>query len=364
MSTADRAKSLIREDIQALTAYHVPDPGDLIKLDAMENPYPWPPELVEDWLKLLRDVSINRYPDPDARIVKDRLREAMAIPGHADILLGNGSDEIIQMILLALAGTDENGKRRVALAPEPTFVMYSMLATVCGMDFYGVPLNEDFSLDMPAMRQAIAEHQPAVIFLAYPNNPTGNLFDAEQVDEIIRAAPGIVILDEAYTAFTDASFMDRLDDYDNMLVMRTVSKIGLAGLRLGLLAGATEWLTEIGKTRLPYNINILTQVSADFALSNKGVFDEQAAQIRRDREELLTQIRSLNGLVVYPSETNFVLFRVPEGRGREIFEGLKERGVLIKNLGAAGGVLGDCLRVTVGSGGENGRFLTGLRAVL
>ena len=355
----DNITRWIRPEIRALSAYHVPDPGDCIKLDAMENPYTWPEEMVEAWLETLREVSLNRYPDPGARALKQGLRDCMRVPADQEILLGNGSDELIQMIALAVAQPG-----RVVLAPEPSFVMYRMIATLAGMDYVGVPLDRDFQLDMDAMRAAIQTHQPAVIFLAYPNNPTGNLFRAADIEAILETAPGLVVVDEAYAPFTDASFLDRLGRFDNLLVLRTVSKMGLAGLRLGRLGGDPAWLAEIDKTRLPYNINVLTQASGAFALRHVAVLEEQARRIRADRGLLYAALEGMNGVEPYPSDANFILFRVPAGRGRELFDALKEQGVLIKNLSGAGGVLADCLRVTVGKPEENEAFLRALGAAL
>lgn len=349
----------IRPEIRALTAYHVPDPGDSIKLDAMENPYTWPESLVDAWLEVLRDVELNRYPDPGARTLTDRLREAMQVPDCAQIVLGNGSDELIQMLALAVAQPD-----RVILSPDPTFVMYRMIAEVAGMCYEGVPLADDFSLDLDAMLRAIDLHQPAIVFLAYPNNPTGTLFDSAAIEAIIEHAPGMVVVDEAYAPFTDASFMPRLGEFPNLLVLRTVSKMGLAGLRLGLLAGSPQWLGEINKTRLPYNINVLTQASAIFALEHKAMLDEQAGFIRTERSRLLEALSIFRSVTVYRSEANFVLFRVAEGTANAVFSSLCEQGVLIKNLNPAGGRMQDCLRVTVGTPDENTRFLAALEKAL
>lgn len=354
-----KVERLVRPAIRALAAYHVPDPGNAIKLDAMENPYPWPQSLIEDWLACLREVSLNRYPDPAAARLKQRLHAAMEVPQGMDLLLGNGSDELIQMLALAVAGPD-----RVILAPEPTFVMYRMIAEVVGMQYVGVPLRDDFSLDTPAMLSAIEQHQPALVFLAYPNNPTGNLFAADDIHRIIQASDGLVVLDEAYAAFASDSFMATLRDYDNLLVMRTVSKMGLAGLRLGLLAGRTEWLGEIDKTRLPYNINVLTQASAEFALDHRDVLDEQTQQIRYDRAQLHAALAGMPGLTLYPSEANFILFRTAAGEADAIFNGLRERNILIKNLNQAGGALTDCLRVTVGTPEENAAFIEAMQEIL
>jgi histidinol-phosphate aminotransferase len=353
----DKIQQWVRPEIRALSAYHVPPSADFIKLDAMENPYHWPEEMVEEWLAVLRDVSLNRYPDPSPAGLKASLGEAMGVPAGQDVLLGNGSDELIQMIAMTLAQPG-----RVILAPEPSFVMYKMIATFTGMDYVGVPLAGDFSLDLPAMLAAIQQHQPAVTFLAYPNNPTGDLFDRDTVRAVIEASPGLVVVDEAYHAFAGASFMDELGKYDNLLVMRTVSKMGLAGLRLGLLAGPREWLTEFDKTRLPYNINVLTQVSAEFALTHREVLDAQTQQICADREKLMAALQAMEGVQPFPSRANFILFRVADAN--VVFEALKVQGVLIKNMGASVGPLAQCLRVTVGTPEENAAFLGALQQAL
>lgn len=356
---SQQVQRLIRPEIRALSAYHVPAAGALIKLDAMENPYPWPAALVDAWLERLRAASLNRYPDPAPRALKERLRSAMGAPQDAALLLGNGSDELIQMLALAVAGPG-----RVVLAPEPSFAMYRMIATATQMDYVGVPLTADFAIDLPAMLAAIEQHRPALLFLAYPNNPTGNLFDSSAVHALIEASPGLVILDEAYHVFARESFMSALGQYPNLLIMRTLSKMGLAGLRLGVLIGDPAWLDEIDKTRLPYNINVLTQLSADFALTHQQVLDAQAQSLCQDREWLLNELRAQQALTVYPSCANFILFRVPHGRATPIFEALKAAGVLIKNLHPAGGLLSECLRVTVGTRVENEAFLSALKKAL
>lgn len=356
----DRVAEWIRPEIRALSAYHVPEVGDLIKLDAMENPYAWPPSLVDDWLETLRHVSLNRYPDPHAPHLKAALRARLGVPNGMDILLGNGSDELIQMIDMAVSGPG-----RLVLSPEPSFSMYRMIAAFTGLNFVGVPLNAgDFSLNMAAMHEAIARHKPAVVFLSYPNNPTGNLFDEHAVCELIEICPGLVVVDEAYSAFAGNSLMDRLDKYDNLLVLRTLSKMGLAGLRLGVLAGSPVWLNELDKIRLPYNINVLTQASAEFALRHYDVLEAQAAQLRAGREQLLARMRTLPGITVYPSQANFILFRAPAGQAPAIFAAIKAGGVLIKSMHGAGTLLNDCLRVTVGTPEENARFVAVLDRAL
>lgn len=358
-STSERIARWVRPELRALKAYHVPPAAGLIKLDAMENPYGWPPELVDEWLERLREVSLNRYPDPGASAVKARLREAMAIPAGAELTLGNGSDELILLIDLALGGPG-----RSVLSAGPSFSMYRIIALTAGLDYHEVPLAEDFALDAEAMCSAIAREQPAVVFIAYPNNPTGNLFDDAAMRAVIEAAPGVVVVDEAYAAFSSRSYADALERYPNLLLLRTVSKMGLAGLRLGLLAGHPDWIEQIEKCRLPYNINVLTQVSAEFALEHRAVLEAQTARIRSDREHLRGRLEDMPGLKVWPSEANFLTFRVARGRAGAVADGLKRAGVLIKNLDGGHAQLADCLRVTVGSPEENEAFLTALQPLL
>jgi histidinol-phosphate aminotransferase len=349
----------VRPEIRELEAYHVQPAVGLIKLDAMENPYPWPESLRDAWAAVLRDTHVNRYPDPAARQVAARLRDAMQVPDGMSLLLGNGSDELIQMIALALSGPS-----RTVMSVEPSFVMYRMIALYAGMRYVGVPLRPtDFSLDLDGLLQAMAEHQPAVVFLAYPNNPTANLFDADAMLQVLRAAPGLVVVDEAYAPFTDASFMGRLGQFDNLVVMRTVSKMGLAGLRLGMLAGPAAWLNEFDKVRLPYNINVLTQASADFALRHGELFKEQTDEIRRERTRVATALARLRGVTVFPSEANFLLLRTPAGRAAAWFEGLRDQGVLIKKLDGTHPALSDCLRPTIGTPAENDAMIAAFAEV-
>lgn len=355
---AEKLLKWIRPEIRELSAYHVPDASGLIKLDAMENPYNLPVELLSQWRQGLESLALNRYPDPEAGALQERLIDVMQVPRDSAVVLGNGSDELIQMLALAVAA-----KQRCLMSFEPGFVMYSMIARFAGMDYVGVPLTADFNIDMEETRARIERHQPALIFIAYPNNPTGNLFDAAAIEEIVRIAPGLVVVDEAYHPFALSSFMPRLADYDQLLVMRTVSKMGLAGLRLGMLCGNPQLINEINKVRLPYNINVLTQYTATFILNNAGYLDGQAELIRADREHLLLQLSQLQTLEVFPSQANFILFRVKQGNAGEVYEALMADGVLIKNLDKPG-ALQNCLRVTVGNAEENQAFMRALEHAL
>ena len=363
MSHADLSSiidKLIRPEIKAMQAYHVPDSAGLLKLDAMENPYQWPEAMQQEWLALLQAVELNRYPDPAAKQLCEQLAEVMKIPQGQGLLLGNGSDEIIQILAMALAKPHAR-----LMAFDPGFVMYKLIAELVGMEYVGVPLNpEDFSLDLEQALIAIRSYQPELIFIAYPNNPTGNAFDPMIIDAIIEEAEGLVVIDEAYQPFAEDTFMSHLGRHNNVVVMRTVSKLGLAGLRLGFLAGAPEWVEQLNKVRLPYNINVLTQASAIFALKHADVFDQQAAEIRLQRHYMQQSLTSIEGLKVFPSRANFILFKAPPGRADGVFYDLKQAGILIKNLNPAGGVLSDCLRVTVGTPDQNEQFLAALKNII
>ncbi len=357
----NKARHWIRPVIKKIQAYQVADASGLIKLDAMENPYSLSAGLQKRLQVELGGADLNRYPDPAASALHAKLRQVMQVPQDKAIVLGNGSDELIQMLAMAVADAD---KDVCLMSFDPGFVMYKMIADFVGIKYVGVSLSEDFLLDMEKTRAAIELHQPAIIFIAYPNNPSANCYNENDIEQIISIAPGIVVLDEAYHPFAQDSFMARLTEFDNLLVMRTVSKMGLAGLRLGLLCGHPEIIKEIDKIRLPYNINVLTQVAAELVLDNVDELDKQAKLIRDEREVLLEKMKALPGLQVFASQANFILFRVLDKNANEIFEGIKRSGVLIKNMKADAGLLKNCLRVTVGTPDENVAFLAALESAM
>ena len=353
--------NVIREDVHAMHAYVVPDASGFIKLDAMENPYELPRALREELGQRLADAVLNRYPVGSYATLKDKVRARLGIPAGYDVLLGNGSDELIQIVATTVASQK---RRATVLAPVPAFVMYARSAQFAGADFVGVKLKSDFSLDMEAMLAAIALHQPAVVFLAYPNNPTGNLFAAGDIEAILHAVgdKGIVVVDEAYQPFARQTFMDRLGEFENLVVMRTVSKLGLAGIRLGYMTAAPQLLAEFEKVRPPYNVNVLTQVAAEFALDHIEVLDEQAASINAERERLRAELAALPGVEVFPSAANFLLLRVPDAEAA--CAKLLDEKVLIKNLSKMHPSLANCIRVTVSTPEENSAFLNGLKGAL
>jgi histidinol-phosphate aminotransferase len=346
---------LVRPEILALTAYPVPSAQGMVKLDAMENPYPLPEALRRELAQALAGVELNRYPEPSARKLRDLIARKMGVPGGMELVLGNGSDELIQIVTLALARPGA-----AMMYPSPTFVMYGMNSTFTGMRAVPVPVRPDFTFDPDEFIARMQAEPPALVFIAYPNNPTGVLYPEEDVAAVVRAAPGLVVIDEAYHAFAGKTFMGRLAEFPNMVVLRTVSKLGLAGIRLGYLAGRPEWIEQFNKVRSPYNINVLTQAAALFLLERLEVLEEQAARIRAEREVLGQALRFLPGVTVFPSQANFFLLRVPDAD--RAYEGLRRQGVLVKNLN--GPAMKNCLRVTVGTPDENRILLNAMREAL
>ena len=349
---------LIRPEIKQMSAYHVPEATGMVKLDAMENPFSWSAEMKNQWLEVMCTAEPNRYPDPSAKTLVQELRQCFSVDESLGVVLGNGSDELIQLIIMAMKSD------ACVMAPMPSFVMYQHIAKSMGVGFVGVPLNADFSLDVPAMLASIKAYDPAVIFLAYPNNPTANLFDDADVLAVLEASNGLVVIDEAYQPFADKSYLDQVKYFDRVLVMRTVSKLGLAGLRLGFLVGSNAIVEQLEKIRLPYNINSLTQLTASFAFKHMPVLNQQAAIICEQREVLLTVLAEIEYIQVFPSKANFILFALLTDSAARVFEALKEKGLLIKKMGVVAGLPENCLRVTVGTVDENTLFCKHLKSIL
>jgi histidinol-phosphate aminotransferase len=349
--------SWIRADVRAMRAYPVADAAGMIKLDAMENPHRLPEPLARELGARLAQVALNRYPPADPAPLKARLARAIGLADGMRLMLGNGSDELIHLAIQACAAPGAT-----VLAPWPGFVMYEISARLDGCRFVGVPLVADFSLDRSATLDAIAQHRPAVVFLAYPNNPTGNRFDRSAMAAVLDAAPGLVVVDEAYLPFAQDTWLPELATRGNLLVLRTLSKLGLAGIRLGYLCGDPAWIAEIEKLRPPYNVNALTLAAVDFLLDHLDVLDAQAAQVRAERTRLAAALRALPGVTAFESAANFILFRVADPD--RVFAGLQARGILIKNVSRMHALLAGCLRTTVGTAAENDAFLAALAASL
>ena len=356
-----RAKQIIRTDVQAMSAYHVSDATGLIKLDVMESPYRLPAWLAREVGDVVAALELNRYPVPTALKLRALLKHVMQVPVGCEVLLGTGSDECIQYITAAVAR-----EGAVVMAPAPSFAMFQLYAQFYRLPFVGVPLNADFTLDTDRFLAMMAQHQPTLVWLAFPNNPTGNAFPVADIERVIRAAPGLVVIDEAYQPFAGATFMPRIAEFDNLVVLRTVSKIGMAGVRLGYVAGQAEWINEFDKTRSPFNVSVLSEAVAIKLLENKNVLDDQAASVRVERDRLVALLASMSGLTQFPSAANFVLVRIngAPGAGTRAFEAIKRQGVLVKNFSGGHPLLENCLRLTVGTPDENRAMIAALQSAL
>jgi histidinol-phosphate aminotransferase len=350
----------IRQDVQSMHAYAIQDSAGMVKLDAMENPYGLPPELQAQLGQRLGALALNRYPDARVNDLRAALAAHAGLPQGYDLMLGNGSDELISLLAMAC---DVPGAS--ILAPVPGFVMYAMSAQLQGLAFHGVPLTADFELDEAAMLAAIAEHRPSIVYLAYPNNPTANLWDDAVIERIVQAQGvqgGLVVMDEAYQPFASRSYLERLHRHPHVLLMRTLSKFGLAGVRLGYMMGPRALMAQIDKVRPPYNVSVLNYECALFALEHTGVFAAQAQRVREQRDQLVQALAALPGVRVFPSEANMVLVRVPDAQ--KTFDGLKARRVLVKNVSKMHALLAHCLRLTVGTPEENAQLLAALKESL
>jgi histidinol-phosphate aminotransferase len=356
-----RLANTLRQDVQGMHAYAVQPSAGLIKLDAMENPFLLPPELQQALGERLGRVAINRYPGARGAELIEALARHIELPAGCKLMLGNGSDELIDLLSVSC---DVPGA--TILAPLPGFVMYAMSAQLRGLNFVGVPLTPTFELDAEAMLAAIEQHRPALTYIAYPNNPTANLFDDGVIDRIVEAVHaqghGFVVFDEAYQPFASRSWLQRMAQHRHVLVLRTLSKFGLAGIRLGYLCGPAEVIEQIDKVRPPYNVSVLNAEAALFALEHADEYARQAALLRSERTRLQAALAGIAGVQAFPSEANMILVRVPDAA--RAFAGMKQRGVLVKHIAGLHPLLANCLRLTVGAPAENDAMMAALIASL
>ena len=360
MTVSPQLMQRIRQDVQSMHAYAIQDSAGMVKLDAMENPHRLPADLQKALGERLGALALNRYPGERVNELRHALASYAGMPEGFDIMLGNGSDELISLLAMAC---DVPGAS--ILSPLPGFVMYAMSAQLQGLAFHGVPLTTDFELDEVAMLAAIAQHKPSIVYLAYPNNPTGNLWNDDTIEKIVLAQGaqgGLVVMDEAYQPFASRSYAGRMARHSHVLLMRTLSKFGLAGVRLGYMIGPKALVAEVDKVRPPYNISVLNTECALFALEHAKVFAAQAQDLRQERTRLMQALTALTGVQPFPSEANMILARVPDAA--KTFDGLKAHGVLIKNISKMHPLLANCLRLTVGTAAENDQLLAALKVSL
>ena len=349
----NKINNFFRDDINLLKEYEIFDSTNMIKLDAMENPFDLN---INFEIKGLSSgiVSLNRYPDADCQSLKNKLHNKYRLDNKYDLIIGNGSDELIQLICLAFLK-----KENVVLCPAPSFSMYKKISQVLDLQFEEVSLKEDFSLDIELMLKKIKDLNPAIIFLAYPNNPTGNLWSKEDIEAIIKQSNGVVVVDEAYGAFSQESFISKIDKFENLIIMKTFSKVGLAGIRLGYLFSNKYIIKQINKLRLPFNINSISQKISEISIDS-SYLEDQIKEIILLRSSLILELRNIKKIEVYDSKTNFILFKLLEGSANEVFESLLSDNILIKNMSKMPG-LKNFLRVTIGSKKENNLFIQSLK---
>lgn len=354
-SKTQNPTGLVHPQIRSLSPYRVVPFRGNVKLDAMESPYGFSESLKKKWLEHIAEAEVNRYPDPTATELKRRLREIFEVPDGLQLTLGNGSDELLQLLQMAVGGYG-----KTIMAPQPSFAMYEIIAQYTRGNFVGVNLDENFRLPRDSWLSAIERNRPACIFIAYPNNPTGNFFDEQLIEETVRVSDGLVVVDEAYHAYSGKSIMSMSEKYENLVIVRTLSKSGFAGLRVGYMMSHPSWSAEFEKIRFPYNIGVLAQESAVFALSNWEEIRLGTDAVIRFRNSMLAQLQRMRGIKVYPTYTNFITIRLTDESATTVFEALQQDGILIKNLHGYHSLLSNCLRLTVGSEDENRQLLAAL----
>jgi histidinol-phosphate aminotransferase len=349
-------RSLIKEELLAQKAYAVENTACPVKLDANENPLAIPGPLRERFAARLASVSLNRYPEAGSPTLVARFAKVFGVGGD-QVVLGNGSDELIQILCTAVARSGAE-----VMIPIPTFAMYRIAARNAGLKVAAIPLDGEFDLDLVAMRERIAAHPPVLTFLAWPNNPTGNCFRRDRIEAILRESPGIVVVDEAYFHFSGQTFLPLLGGHENLVILRTLSKVGFAAMRIGLFIGPPALIHELNKVRLPYNLNAMSQAAAGFYLDHEGTFLKQAEEIRRWRGELFAAMKTIPGIHPRPTDANFIFFHCDFDADR-VYTKLMERGILIKNFNTPG-TMRNFMRVTVGTREENGRFIEVLQDII
>ncbi len=348
-------RDIISKEIFEQSGYIAPEQKGAIKMDANENPFTLQEPLKKRLWEEMGKVNLNRYPEAGAPELRDRFARYYGVNKDM-IMLGNGSDELIQTLCLTL-----QGKVKGVLVPTPTFVMYKIIAVNTGNKVLEVRLEENFDLDIEAILDKIKATFPALIFLSRPNSPTGNLFNRDKIETLIKKTSGVVVIDEAYADFSGGTLLPLLKKYDNLVFLNTLSKLGLASMRLGFLIGQKDIIAQLDKVRLPYNVNCLSQIAANFFLDNQDEFSRQVLQIVKNREELYLRLKEIVGIKPYPSSANFIFFSCSFDADR-IYNRLAADGIIIKNLNTQ--LTRNCMRVTVGNPEENKAFLKSLTSAV
>ena len=347
---------LICEKVKNLKAYQVETLEEGIKLHANENPYSTSSELKSLILAHLENLDLNRYPDPDCKSLKKAISNRLGVSTD-QLVIGNGSDELIQHLMQVFCDDGDT----VAF-PEPTFAMYSILAKGMGLNTQTFELNSKWDFEAESIMEKLTSSHARIVFISYPNNPTGNCFSRTEIQKLIENFEGVVVLDEAYYDFSGHTFINQMNDHNNLVILRSLSKIGLAGLRVGYGIFPRVLVDAINKIRLPYNSNSVTQLAATELLNNFSLVQKQIDSIKKERIRLLKELAKIKSINTYPSDSNFILFQATKN-GENVFRNLMENRILIRNLGSHP-MLKNCLRVTIGTKEENDQFLDKLKKAI
>jgi histidinol-phosphate aminotransferase len=350
-----KIRDLVTKDIFEQSGYVASEITEAIKMDANENPFTIQEPLKRVLREKMRAVDLNRYPAAGAPELRERFAKYFGVKRNM-IMPGNGSDELIQILCMAL-----KGRIKGVLVPVPTFSMYKIIAVNTGNRVAEVPLDKKFDLDVEAITARIKYNFPALVFLSCPNSPTGNIFSRDRIESVIKKTSGVVVIDEAYGAFSGRSLISLLKKYDNVIFLKTLSKLGMASIRLGFLIGQPDIIAQLDKVRLPYNVNSLSQVAAGFFMDNEGEFSKQIKEIIQRRDELYKGLKKIKWIRPYPSRANFIFFSCAFDSNR-IYNKLVAEGIVVKNLNIPL-LMPNCIRVTVGNKKENEAFLKALKKV-
>ncbi|AEM79399.1 histidinol-phosphate transaminase [Thermoanaerobacter wiegelii] len=348
-------ENLVREEIKGFKNYKVHSIPYRYKMDANEAPFELPEEVIKNIQEIVKSSQVNVYPDPTAEKLKEELARYCKVE-PTNIFVGNGSDEIIHLIMLAFVN-----KGDVVVYPHPSFAMYSVYSKIAGAVEIPVRLREDYTYDVGSFTEVIEKYRPKLVFLCNPNNPTGSVIEREDIIKIIQKSNGIVVVDEAYFEFYGNTIVDVINEFENLIVLRTLSKaFGLAGLRVGYAVANENILKYLNLVKSPYNINSLSQAIA-LKVLRTGVLKERVNFILKERERLIKELTKIPGIKVYPSKTNFILVKFKDAD--YVYKGLLERGILVRDFSKVEGLEG-ALRITVSSKEANDYFINGLKELL
>ena len=353
MSNVDLEK-LIKDSVRSLKPYSTENIRSEVKLHANESPFPPTNELYDLFAASLKKFPLNRYPDPDSKKLKESIAKRLGTKVD-HLVIGNGSDEIILLLLQVFCMEEDT-----IIIPDPTFAMYAIISQSLGIKTKNIPLNSNWDFNASLLLEAAEKNKSRLVFLSYPNNPTGNCFSEAEVRKVIEQFEGIVVLDEAYYDFSQKSFISEIKNHNNLVILRSFSKIGLAAMRVGFGVANPLIIQEINKVRLPYNSNMLSQSFAEHLVNNFQVVQKQIDFILKERGRLVDELEKINSITVFPTDSNFILFKT-ERSADELFTHLIYNGILVRNL-SSHPKLHNCLRVTVGTINENDRFISEVKA--